>query len=68
MIDKLRPCPFCGNDRVLLRNVEYDKTFWLVQCNQCHSEFTVSRWVKGKKSSNHDRLIKAWNRRDCNAK
>lgn len=62
-MDEFKPCPFCGNHNLLLRNIEYDKTLWIISCNQCHSEFTVSRYMYGEKKDNRDRLIDAWNRR-----
>lgn len=60
---ELRPCPFCGNQNLLLRNIEYDKTLWIISCKTCQSEFTVSRWMYGEKKDNRDRLIETWNRR-----
>ena len=31
MKNELRECPFCGNLHVLLRNIEYDKTLWIIE-------------------------------------
>ena len=63
MQNELRECPFCGNLHVLLRNIEYDKTLWIIECNVCHTEFTVKRVIAGKKKDNRSRVIEAWNRR-----
>lgn len=63
MQNELRECPFCGNPNVLMRNVEYDKTLWLIECSVCRSEFTVKRWIVGKKRDNRSRVIETWNRR-----
>lgn len=63
-MNELKPCPFCGNQNLLLRNVEYDKTLWIISCNKCHSEFTVSRYENCVKKDNRDRLIETWNRRE----
>ena len=60
---ELKKCPFCGNPNVFVRNVEYDKTLWIIECSVCHSEFTVKRWIAGRKRDNRSRVIKAWNGR-----
>lgn len=60
---ELKKCPFCGNPNVFVRNVEYDKTLWIIECRVCHSEFTVKRWIAGRKRDNRSRVIKAWNGR-----
>ena len=64
MQTELKPCPFCGNPNVLLRNVEYDKTLWIIECNQCHMETAAKHMdlIHGRKST-HDDLVKTWNRR-----
>lgn len=61
--NKLKPCPFCGNPHVLLRNVEYDKTLWIIECRICRSEFTVKRWNALRKQDNRSRVVEEWNRR-----
>lgn len=60
---ELKKCPFCGNPNVFVRNVEYDKTLWIIECSVCHSELTVKRWIAGRKRDNRSRVIKAWNGR-----
>ena len=61
---KLRPCPFCGNPNVLFRDTEYDRTLWIIECNQCHMEVAAKHknLIHGKKST-HDDLVTGWNRR-----
>lgn len=59
---KLLPCPFCGNPNVLFRDIEYDRTLWIIECNQCHMEMSVKR-LYGKRS-NHDDVASTWNRRE----
>lgn len=61
---KLRPCPFCGNLNVLLRNIEYDRTLWIIECNQCHMEVAAKHknLIHGRNST-HDDLAAGWNRR-----
>lgn len=63
----LKPCPFCGNQAVLLRNVEYDRTLWVIECNRCHMEVVVRHrdLIHGRKST-HDDLVETWNRRANN--
>lgn len=63
MPNELKPCPHCGNPHVFMRNIEYDKTLWIIECNVCHTEFTVKRVITGKKKDNRSRVIEAWNRR-----
>lgn len=60
----LKPCPFCGNPDVLMRDTEYDRTLWIIECNKCHTEVAAKHrdLIHGKRST-HDDLIKAWNRR-----
>lgn len=61
---KLLPCPFCGNPNVLFRDVEYDRTLWIIECNQCHMEVAAKHkdLIHGRKST-HDDLVIGWNRR-----
>lgn len=60
----LKPCPFCGNPDVLMRDTEYDRTLWVIECNKCHTEVAAKHrdLIHGKRST-HDDLVKAWNRR-----
>ena len=73
-MDKLKPCPFCGNTNVLLRCIEYEKTLWIISCASCKCEFTVPRehtniFTKSGqviRKSNHDVVVNVWNRRADN--
>jgi len=60
---ELAPCPFCGNKNVLMRDVEYDKMLWLIECNGCQMEMTVKRIMYPRKKSNRDAVAEVWNRR-----
>lgn len=64
MAEWLKPCPFCGNKAVLLRNVEYDRTLWIIECNRCHMEVAAKHrdLINGRKST-HEDLVETWNRR-----
>lgn len=63
-VTKLLPCPFCGNPNVLFRDTEYDRTLWIIECNQCHMEVAAKHkdLIHGRKST-HDDLVIGWNRR-----
>lgn len=60
---ELKPCPFCGCDRVWMRAVEYDTCINIIRCPDCKMEFTTPAWSEGHKSNNRDRTVEAWNRR-----
>lgn len=77
MIDKLKPCPFCGGDaRVYKTSTHYSAESWgdnwKVACNECnmgsmHEYSTeVYRNKHGEVTIEHDgkkEAIEAWNRR-----
>lgn len=65
-VTKLLPCPFCGNPNVLFRDTEYDRTLWIIECNQCHMEVAAKHkdLIHGRKST-HDDLAVGWNRREA---
>lgn len=61
-----KPCPFCGNKKLLFRDVVYDKTQWIVECSVCGMEFTVKQKFNEftrKPMSNHDDVVRLWNGR-----
>ena len=63
MREKLKPCPFCG-DKAILRNraasFYTDDRYYVAKCISCGAMIG--------ESSNEQEVIKAWNRRDGNAK
>lgn len=63
MPEKLKPCPFCGEKRLFVRSIEYDKCINVISCPSCKIEFTTPTWIEGHKSNNRKRMIEAWNRR-----
>lgn len=63
---ELKPCPFCGCDRVFMRAVEYDPCINIIRCPDCKIKFTTTIWYRGHKSNNRDRTAEAWNRRADN--
>ncbi len=53
MIEKLKPCPFCGSDSLYIpENPVFD---YYVRCNNCQS--------RSNSFENAERAIEAWNRR-----
>jgi Lar family restriction alleviation protein len=59
-MDKLKPCPFCGSDDVILRIRE---AAW-VECNACHGKgafVTFSREMIQKACG--EKAVELWNRR-----
>lgn len=64
MIEKLKPCPFCGGMGVL--NNEECRTVSYVKCLTCGAETGLVK-VSAEYSSD-DKAIEAWNRRSDNGK
>lgn len=60
---KLKPCPFCGCDRVWMRAVEYDECINIIRCPDCNMEFTTPTWDKGHKFNNRKQTADTWNTR-----
>lgn len=57
-MDELKPCPFCGGAKVLLRKLPQKflgNELWACECLQCGVQIAVQY---GKKKA-----IEAWNRR-----
>lgn len=70
----LKPCPFCGYEKPFLTFCEYDKCKWTISCPQCHIECTVPVLREfvgsvriGRRRSNENSLIEAWNKRTNDA-
>jgi len=68
---KLKPCPFCGSEKLLFVNCEYKQTLWTIRCHDCEMEMSVARKRErhggvfdGKFLSNHDDVVKVWNIRE----
>ena len=59
MKSELKPCPFCGSDRVYILNLYHQDTVYgmEVRCGDCGAKITEA----GKE--NRARLIERWNRR-----
>ena len=61
LMDELKPCPFCGYDRPIIRKGELIKGFTMILCPNCGA--TVSFQQKERK---HE-TTEAWNRRHTDA-
>ncbi len=59
MENKLKPCPFCGNE---FQTITYFNSvaMWQIACPQCDIRFRLGA---GEKERIKDRVIEAWNRR-----
>lgn len=56
MIDKLKPCPFCGSKNIYLySNITNITSRWRVLCKDCDAQ--VGRYVM------KEQAVDAWNRR-----
>lgn len=58
MSDKLKPCPFCGNEFMTMRK---QNSFCYVCCPQCQTEFSCD--CTAGRNQNEDATRAAWNRR-----
>lgn len=58
MTDDLKPCPFCGSDRVTVRNISDGKQ---AVCKDCKS--TGAPEFNGPDNDAHERARAAWNLR-----
>lgn len=61
MIEKLRPCPFCGSEavegKVKLNGVESERNGW-IGCRECRVFINYINGERGRKQA-----IKTWNTR-----
>lgn len=64
MKQTLKPCPFCGSDKL---KVDNRKGTYSIRCNRCHARgCTSSIWSDNTTISEEDAINKAvelWNRR-----
>lgn len=56
-MDKLKPCPFCGNKHITIRKGKYS---WIIECCNTDCNAAVVKYLKKE-------AIEAWNRRVENA-
>ena len=64
---ELKPCPFCGSEKIAMRNVgkmfgksAYERTYLYMECRDCQAQ----TGVYGTKP----KTIEAWNRRVGNGR
>lgn len=57
---KLKPCPFCGNEHLVIR-YEYCTNTFAICCSHCQGLFALN--AAAIRDRDEDKLIKAWNRR-----
>lgn len=63
MIEKLKPCPFCGDKKVKLRKFKTDKYRILCQnCGAMGPSFTQHSWESTSIQATNS-AIKFWNKR-----
>ena len=63
MSDKLKPCPFCGGDAMLIgRPLHFNHMFddgeraYHIECSLC--------WVRTPEVTDEESAVNSWNRRD----
>lgn len=55
MITTLKPCPFCGSDRIALIKPGYwSEDDWVAKCDECGTNVS---------DSSEERIVQKWNRR-----
>lgn len=63
MSEELKPCPFCGSDKIHL--IYQGSSDWTIECENCPLQ--ASFWVHGAKygygDGEHQEVIKRWNTR-----
>lgn len=74
-MDKLKPCPFCGSEKVKVM-LEHDRICgrcWFVQCQYCYSQSSsIAESMDGQEPDEaYEQIVNAtseaiiaWNRRD----
>ena len=66
MVEKLKPCPFCGCKDVEL----YKWNYWRIRCPNCSVEFSLVDFLpsghEDREWLNEDNTGAAWNRRENN--
>lgn len=63
MSDELKPCPFCGSDKVLvigMADKPLDCYRWHVECQECHC---TGRHFHRDEGARREMAVAAWNRR-----
>ncbi len=63
-LETLKPCPFCGSDKLRARYTDGYKKLWYVECDTCGAERLqdISSTDKGGVKWDFD-CIAAWNKR-----
>lgn len=54
-MDKLKPCPFCGYDKIKVREAQMFDFEWYVKCPKCCARSEIF--------SREEDAAEAWNRR-----
>ena len=52
---ELKPCPYCGNDRIYCEDAGRNTDVWFIQCEECYATFPHFDSAEEAKD--------AWNRR-----
>lgn len=72
MDEKLKPCPFCGGEAILITRTG-DMLIHRVECTVCLAQMGESHWAMSSEKGNlffgrEEDAIKAWNRRADNGR